>query len=91
MTTMNVQKSPFVIPMNRAAMGIDQIGNVVRGIINWAGGKLGTIRLMPKKSTNVVANILLANDIFSPASAFCSSAPRNVSGVLGFFASMIRH
>jgi hypothetical protein len=88
---MNVQKSPFVIPMSKVAMGIDQIDSVVRGIISWAGGKLGTIRVIPKKSTNAVPNILLANDIFSPASAFCSSAPRNVSGVLGFFASMIRH
>ncbi len=88
---MNVQKSPFVIPMSRVAMGIDQIDNVVRGIINWAGGKLGTIRVIPKKSTNVVANIFLANDIFSPISTLLLERAEKRQRVLEFFASMIRH
>ena len=79
---MNVQKSPFVIPMSKVAMGIDQIDNVVRGIISWAGGKLGTIRVTPKKSTNAVPNIVLANDIFSPAPAFAQARRETSAGSL---------
>ena len=86
---MIVQKSPFVIPKSSVAMGVPQVDNVAWGIINRAGGKLGTIRVMPKKSTNVIANIVL--DIFSPVPASFLSALRRFIEFFGFFACMIRH
>ena len=70
---MIVKKHPFVIPLSRVAMGIPQRDNVVRDIPtysyhNCAGGKLGTITVIPIRSANVsalIANIVLAADILS--------------------------
>ena len=62
-----------MIPLIRIAMEIPQIANVVWGMPtyphnNWAGGKLGTIRVIPIRSTKIsalIANIVLAADILS--------------------------
>ena len=62
-----------MIPLSRVAMEIPQMDDVVCGIrayspSNWAGGKLGTIRVIPIRSTKVsalIANIALAADILS--------------------------
>ena len=65
-----------MIPLSRVAIEIPQTDNVVCGILTYsyssrAGGKLGKTKVMLRESAKMIANIVLAADIFSLCSVSC--------------------